>query len=84
MTDNCERVQVFSYGGDIVGCREFKDSMPENAQDWCNQRFEKWKKEIPEYQQYQNMKCKLIGMSTYPAEEGALGCTEYCDYTCCK
>ena len=85
-TDNCEQVQVFSYRGDFVGCRKFDDfsMIPENAKNWCNQRFDTAKQEFQDYQRYQNMKCRLVGMSAIPAKSGALGCTEYCDYVCCK
>jgi len=84
ISNNCELVKVFSYSGDIISCRDYKLDMPENAQNWCNQRFEEWKHNISEYKKYVDRDCKIVGMTSTSAKNGALGCSEFCDFICCE
>jgi hypothetical protein len=80
ISNNCELVQAFSYSGDIVGCREYNGSVPQNARDWCYERL----RISPEYNKYEGNNCELVGMTSTGAGENMPGCTEYCDFICCK
>lgn len=84
ISDNCEKVRVFSHGGGYIACLEYLESIPNKANGWCQSRLDNMIQTNKEYQKYKATDCRLKAITSSDAPGGGIGCYEFCEFVCCE